>query len=71
MDLAFGGSSLSLVHEEASGVASEVLTADVNTGMRFPDGCARDYYIPADRADLTDFAVIGTGTSGRLYIALT
>lgn len=67
----FGSSSVVCTYADASGVASEVVTVDVNSGLHLPDGEATYLVMPAsNRASHFSVDCIASG-SGVLVVAIT
>ena len=65
VDLAFGGSTIAVVLNQVSTIASEAITPHANTGERFFAGQSRGVVVLAQH---THFAYIAAGTTGYVRI---
>jgi hypothetical protein len=70
-DVVFGTSTVVADYDAESGVGSNVITPDVNTGRRLTDGVSRYWVMPSIVAGVTThFSIDGLGT-GKLEISVS
>lgn len=58
-----GGPSVQVNTDEPSGISSEIVTTDANTGWPIPAGASEEFWVP-DNDDVTHMSIRAAGTGG-------